>query len=310
MVLDVSLPKLFVGTSHLGSVMPLGTSFHRETFRYLDSLVDMGLWAFDLAASYQAGGTERLFGQWLRQRGTSLRIFLTTKGGHPIPVVAPRRLGAKALRSDLEASLRRLGREQIDLYFLHRDDGVTPLEEIAGTLGEFMQSGKIAAFGLSNWHYSRIEALTRICDALGVSRPVASSPQWSLFEWTRPAWPGCVSLGGDLEGQQYHRLEGLWVLAWSPLAGGYIRQKDALRGVYGSEQSELRRARLFEWASSRNLSPEVGALAYLLAQPLCVRPIVASRSVERMRDNLRAVEVPLSDEEVRFLTGPLPEEKR
>src|SRR5690606_17122486 len=109
----------------------------QTAFAYLDGLLELGLTAFDLAASYQAGGTERLFGEWMRARKNRERLFLSTKGGHPIPLIAPHRLGRAALEADLEASLRRLGTSSVELYFLHRDDRSTPLAEIAQTLTTF-----------------------------------------------------------------------------------------------------------------------------------------------------------------------------
>src|SRR5215470_8999049 len=124
------LPSVVVGTARLGSVFPeplAGRSRRERELRTLDALVDAGCTAFDLAASYQLGGTERLFGRWIASRRHRDRLFLIGKGGHPYPLVRPNRLGPAALQADLHASLRRLGVERIDLYLLHRDFPGAPL---------------------------------------------------------------------------------------------------------------------------------------------------------------------------------------
>src|SRR5215470_1635458 len=118
------LPSVVVGTARLGSVFPeplAGRSRRERELRALDALLEAGCTAFDLAASYQLGGTERLFGEWLESRGLRDRVFLVGKGGHPYPGVRPNRLTAAALSDDLDSSLRRLRIERLDLYLLHRD---------------------------------------------------------------------------------------------------------------------------------------------------------------------------------------------
>src|SRR5215470_3528328 len=131
------LPSVVVGTARLGSVFPeplAGRSRRERELRTLDALVDAGCTAFDLAASYQLGGTERLFGRWIASRRNRGRLFLVGKGGHPYPGVRPNRLTRSSLEADLHASLRRLGVEQLDLYLLHRDAPGAVLDPIVETL--------------------------------------------------------------------------------------------------------------------------------------------------------------------------------
>jgi aryl-alcohol dehydrogenase-like predicted oxidoreductase len=291
-----------VGTARIGSPF-VGWSWDQAaTFRYLDALVDLGLVAFDLAASYQVGGTERLFGAWLSKRGRS-RIFLTTKGGHPLPVVAPHRLGKKALTSDLEASLSRLRTDRIDLYWLHRDDEHTPLDEIVQTLAGFQKAGKIAAYGLSNWRHGRVEALRQVARSQNLAAPIAVSPHYSLFEWMRPPWPGCVTISGDRAALVYYQEAALPIFAWSPLCGGFSDDPRASGGIYDSPQNQARRKRLLELAAARQVTPTGLLLAYLKQRQSLTFPIVASRNVERMAQNLRALELPLDQSDLEFLEG-------
>lgn len=293
-----SLPPLFVGTSHLGSVLPLPWTSSTKSFAYLDGLTELGLTAFDLAASYQAGGTERLFGEWMRARRNRSSLFLATKGGHPVPLIAPHRLGRAALTSDLDSSLRRLGADWVDLYFLHRDDGRTPLTEIAETLVQFRSAGKIRAWGVSNWTHERLEALEHAGASVGLGSPFMTSPQYSLFAWKKPPWPGCVSITGDAAALEYLERRALPVLAWSPLAGGYFSGKGQ-GSVYDTPENSVRLGRLTEWAVQNERTPESAVLSFLKASPFPVYPSVATRSLERMKANLLACQTPMSEEDAR-----------
>ncbi len=292
-----SLPPLFVGTSHLGQVVRLPFASSQAAFAYLDGLVELGLTAFDLAASYQAGGTERLFGEWMRARKNRERLFLSTKGGHPIPLIAPHRLGRPALEADLDASLRRLGTSSVELYFLHRDDRFTPLDEIAQTLTAFLRAGKIKAWGVSNWTHERLRALEEAGAAVGLPPALMTSPQYSLFAWKKSPWPGCTSITDDKEAQEYLKQRQLAVLAWSPLGGGYL--KNPRGSVYDTPENAERRARLATWAEARGTSVENAVLSFLKASPFPVYPSVATRSVERMRANLLACQTPMDVEDAR-----------
>lgn len=279
-------------------MVPLPWSSSREAFGYLDGLVELGLTAFDLAASYQAGGTERLFGEWMHARRNRGSLFLSTKGGHPIPIVAPHRLGRAPLTADLEGSLKRLRTDRIDLYFLHRDDAHTPLSELAETLALFLKSGKIRAWGVSNWGHLRIEALMRAGEEVGLEAPLMTSPQYSLFAWTRPPWPGCVSITDDPGALEFLTERRLPVLAWSPLGGGYLSGKSP-RTVYESPANSERRARLATWAREHDTTAEGALLALLRKSPFPVYPSVASRSLERMKSNLLACQKSMSEEDAR-----------
>ena len=160
-----------MGTSRLGSVLPDALargSVRQAELALLDALVEAGCTGFDLAASYQLGGTERLFGRWMASRRNRDRLFLVGKGGHPYPGVRPNRLDAAALSADLEASLRRLGTDRLDLYLLHRDFPGAPLEPMVETLAAAHRAGKIQGWGVSNWTVPRIEGLQAAAQAAGL----------------------------------------------------------------------------------------------------------------------------------------------
>lgn len=312
----LALPRAFVGTSGLGSALSgsfLGAATDHRAFAYLDGLLELGCWGLDLAASYQLGGTERLIGAWMASRGHRQRLFLTTKGALPLPILDPHRLTDKAIAADLHGSLRRLRTDYIDLYLLHRDDPGAPLEPVLQVLTRSVQQGKIRAWGVSNWTLERIVRLTALASESGVPSLAASSPHFSPAEWRRPPWTGTVSLTGDAQrpAREYHRRTGLPVLAWSPLGQGFFGSpptRASLR-VYDCDINRARWRRAAALAEQRQRSVAQIALAYLLNQPFPVYPVVAASTVEKMQANLAAAEIPLSEAELRWLesgSGPAP----
>jgi len=241
------IPPIVAGASRLGSVLPdrlAGRSGRERDLRTLDALVEAGCAAFDLAASYQLGGTERLFGHWLESRRLRDQLFLVGKGGHPYPGVRPNRLTPAALSADLESSLRRLRIERLDLYLLHRDFPGAPLEPIVRTLAAAHRAGKIGGWGVSNWSVARIEALQSAARAEGLPPMAASSPHLSLVDWVRSPWSGSVSIAGPAgrKARSFYARTRLPVLAWSPLGAGFLTS-DAQGGPYGGPDNVARRGR-------------------------------------------------------------------
>jgi aryl-alcohol dehydrogenase-like predicted oxidoreductase len=285
------VPRVIVGTERLGSVIP-GLGRRTETFRYLDALVEAGCTAFDVAASYQLGGTERMLGAWMRARGNRHRLFFVGKGAHPYPIIRPDRLTARDLQSDLEDSLRRLDTDRIDLYLVHRDSAGAPLEPIAEALGRFVREGKIRAWGVSNWHHARVGALADLANDRGLGRLAASSPQFSVAHWARPEFRGTVSISADPYARTFYAKRGMPVLAWSPLGRGFLA--GARGGAYDTSANSARRTRLVELAKRRAASPIQIALAWLFSQPFMVYAITSSSSAVHMTENLAASTIRLT----------------
>ncbi|HUM10056.1 MAG TPA: aldo/keto reductase [Myxococcaceae bacterium] len=301
------IPRVVVGAARLGFVLPdplARRSWQDREMRTLDSLVEAGCTAFDLAASYQLGGTERLFGRWMASRGVRNRLLLIGKGGHPYLGLRPNRLTPGALSADLHASLRRLGIEQVDLYLLHRDAPGAPLEPIVRMLGAAYREGKIRAWGVSNWSVDRIEGIQAAAQQEGLPPIAASSPHFSLVDWVRPPWTGSVSIAGPAgrPGRAFHTRTQLPVLAWSPLGSGFLTSEEA-GGYYASAANVARRERARAMAHARGWSVAQVALAYLFSQPFPVSAVVAASTAAKMRENLAAAELRLTAPEVQALEG-------
>jgi aryl-alcohol dehydrogenase-like predicted oxidoreductase len=301
------IPPIVVGTARIGSVLPDGLvpRRSRETvFRYLDALTDLGCTAFDLAASYQLGGTERLFGAWIGSRRNRNKLFLISKGAHPYPIVRPNRLQARAISSDLDATLRRLGIETLDLYLLHKDFPGAPLERMVEALVAGNRLGKFHAWGVSNWTAPRIQALDALGRRSGLPPMAASSPHFSLVDWVSPPWTGSVSIAGDAgrEERAFYARTQLHVLAWSPLGSGFLSNHGRGR-AYASPSNAARRRRTQALAERRGATPSQMGLAYLFSQPFPVSAVVSASKVEKMGENLEAASMRLSSEEMRVLEG-------
>ncbi len=303
------IPKMVLGTATLGSVLPdalVSEAARADAFRYLDAVLQAGCPAFDLAASYQLGGTERLFGSWIRHRRNRAELFLITKGGHPYPLVRPHRVTPGAIGADLDASLRRLGTEYVDLFLLHRDDPSAPLPPIVASLAMHERQGKFRAWGVSNWSHRRIALLSALAASAGLSPPAASSPHFSLADWTRAPWSGTVSIAGEAnrEARAFYTSTGLPVFAWSPLGRGFFSTEGpdaSSRRTYGSAANFARRRRAEEFARERGVTSAQMALAYLFHQPFPVFAIVSTSRTDNVKGNLAATRLRLTDLEVRWL---------
>jgi len=281
----------------------------QEAHQQLDWFADAGGTLVDTADVYAAGKSEEIIGRWLASRPAEItqRVVLATKGRFPI-VDSPNGAGLSAvhLTRALEASLRRLGVEAVDLYQLHAFDPWTPLEETLRTLEGFARAGKIRYWGLSNFTGWQLTKAVHLARALNVAGPVTLQPQYSLLvretEWE--IVPAALDAGVGL-------------LPWSPLGGGWLSGKyqrdvrpsgatrlgeDPARGMEAYD----RRGTARTWdvieavrgiATARGASmPEV-AVAWLTARPGVTSTILGARTLAQLQANLRAAELQLTPQE-------------
>ena len=188
-----------------------------QALRLLDHARLVGLRRFDTANSYGGGASEEILGKWLRAQGAAFRedIQVATKVGNPHgcpPGETP--LSRTQIASHLDRSLRRLGVERIDLYYIHEFDRVTPLEEVLDAMTKAVEAGKIALFGVSNANLADVEAV----------RAQAGGGLASRFRYVQNEY----NLLAAADGQAlipYCAEHGLRYTAFSPLAGGMLTGK-------------------------------------------------------------------------------------
>jgi aryl-alcohol dehydrogenase-like predicted oxidoreductase len=301
-----AVSSLALGTMTFGAESDEDTS-HAQ----LDVFVDAGGTLIDTADVYGNGVSEEIIGRWLGKQPAEIRsqIVLATKGRFPMGD-GPNDVGLsrRHLRDALDASLRRLGVDSVDLYQVHAFDPLTPLDETLRFLDDAVTAGKISYVGLSNYTGWQVQKVVDLAELRGLARPVTLQPQYNLLvreiEWE--IVPACASTG-------------LGLLPWSPLGGGWLTgkyTKDARptgatrlgenpdRGV---EAYDRRSTAQRTWdvidavqsvASSRGVTMAQVALAWLVDRPTVSSVILGARTVEQLQDNLGAADLHLEAEEV------------
>jgi aryl-alcohol dehydrogenase (NADP+) len=301
------------------SSLALGTmTFGKETdepeaHRQLDRFVAAGGTLVDTADVYQAGVSEQIIGRWLAARpaATTGRVVLATKGRFPMDD-SPNGAGlsARHLTQALDASLRRLGTEAVDLYQVHAFDPWTPLDETLRTLDGFIRAGKIRYYGLSNFTGWQLTKAVHLARELGVAGPVTLQPQYSLvvreIEWE--IVPAALDAG-------------IGLLPWSPLAGGWLSGKytrdqrpagatrlgeDPGRGMEAWDRRGTERTweiidAVQKVAEDRGVSMAEIALAWVTGRPAVTSTILGARTLDQFEANLRAAGLRLSAAETAAL---------
>lgn len=299
-----AVSALALGTMDFGSLTSDDVAYD-----ILDAYVDAGGNFVDTSNVYNGGLVEEILGRWFASRPAEVtdRVVLTTKGRFSVdPDVNAVGSSRRALGRALDGSLRRLGRDHVDLYQLHAWDPITPIEETLSFLDSAVKAGKTLYVGLSNFTGWQLQLTVSTAKAMGVELPVTLQQQYSL-----------LSRESEWEVVPAALHNGVGILPWSPLAGGFLTGKYQ-RGAAPDENSRAGSAKpLYRWVSEeyagvdRNwdtidavtrvagdlgTSPTRVALRWLLDQPAVTAPIIGARTVDQLTDSLGAVDLRLSGE--------------
>jgi aryl-alcohol dehydrogenase-like predicted oxidoreductase len=310
--LDLHPYPICLGTADLGSTVEQTASF-----ALLDAYLDLGGNFLDTAKVYadwlpgECSSSERLLGEWMRQRRNRSKVLLATKGAHPdLTDMQTPRLSRAEIEADLHASLRHLQTETIDLYWLHRDDPMRPVDDILATLNDAVKSGKIRFFGCSNWRVDRIRQANDYAYAHGLMGFTADQPMWNMAVIDPAAIGDPTIVVMDDELWNYHRAENLPAIPFSASANGLFQKLakapkvslDAIRQAhYRSTANLLRFEHARQVAAQRELTITQVVLGFLLSQPFPTLPIVGPKNLEQLRDCITATEVRLAPEEIVFI---------
>jgi aryl-alcohol dehydrogenase-like predicted oxidoreductase len=301
------------------SSMCLGTmTFGAETdeegsHQQLDRFVAAGGTLVDTADVYSQGVSEEIVGRWFASRPADVTepVVLATKGRFgPGRTPNDTGLSARHLTRALDASLRRLGLDSVDLYQVHAYDPLTPLEETLRTLDGFVREGKIRYYGLSNFTGWQLTKAAWLARELNVAAPVTLQPQYSLLvreiEWE------IVPAARDA---------GLGLLPWSPLGGGWLSGKyrrdqrpsgatrlgdDPNRGMEAYDRRGTQRTwevidAVQKVAEDRGVSMAEVALAWVTDRPEVTSTILGARTLGQLDTNLSAAGLHLTPEETAAL---------
>jgi len=275
-----------------------------RSFAVLDAYAQAGGNFIDTADSYGRGGpggageSERILGRWMASRGNRNELVIATKVGMSPDL---RGLSEATIARGIEASLERLGIDTVDLYYAHKDDPDTPLEETLGAFGRLIGEGKIRHVAASNYSASRLSEALGIGERAGMARYEALQPHYNLME--RTGYEG--ELAGICE------QNGLACLPYFGLAKGFLTGKysrdgqlpdspraQSVRDSYFNERGFAVLDALSEIAGEHETSLAAVALAWLLAQRTVVAPIASATSIEQLAELLASVELRLTPEEL------------
>jgi len=305
-----------VVSAHALGTMTFGAEADEPTSHLiLDAFLAAGGTFIDTADVYSSGISEEIIGSWLAAHPTDReQVVIATKARFPMGT-GPNDLGLtrRHLGRALDASLGRLGVEQIDLYQMHAWDALTPIEETLGFLNDAVVQGKIAYYGFSNYLGWQLTKAVHVAKAHGWAAPVTLQPQYSLL--VRDIEHEVVPAALDAN---------IGLLPWSPLGGGWLSGKylrdQAPTGATrlgenperGMEAWKQRNAREQTWtiiktvtsiADAHGASSSQVALSWLSAQPAVTSVILGARTVVQLADNLGAVDLQLSSDELASLTA-------
>jgi 1-deoxyxylulose-5-phosphate synthase len=277
----------------------------------IEHALEVGINFFDTANMYSNGSSEEILGRALNDFADRDEVVIATKLRHPMrPGPNGRGLSRKAIMTEVDHSLRRLGTDHIDLYQVHRNDHTTPLEETLEALSDLVKAGKVRYLGASSmpaWEFAKALHLQR---EHGWARFVSMQDHYNLLhrEEEREMIPLCLD-------------EGVGTIIWSPLARGRLaRAWDEARSTARSATDGAFADHLYsptEEASNRAIVDAVGrvadahgvsraqiALAWLRRQPVVTAPLVGAGSVQQIDDAVASLDVVLADDEVRALEAP------
>ena len=280
-----------------------------RSFKVLDAYFRAGGNFIDTADSYGRRGpggpgeSERIIGRWIASRGNRDELVIATKVG-----MAPdlQGLSKDTIRRGIEGSLQRLGLDHVDLYYAHRDDPATPLQETLGELGELIGEGKVRHAGASNYSPARLQEALDIGREHGMAAYVALQPHYNLLE------------RGQYEGELATLCErnGLACIPYFGLARGFLTGKyrrggdevdspraAGVRESYFNDRGFAVLEALDEIAAAHETTVAAVSLAWLTAQPTVLAPIASATSTEQLHELLPSAELELTAEDLARL-GP------
>jgi aryl-alcohol dehydrogenase (NADP+) len=278
----------------------------QESRPFIRRALEHGVNFFDTADMYSRGVSEEILGRALKEFASRDQVVIATKVFYPMgDGPNDRGLSRKHILHAIDASLARLGTDFVDLYQIHRFDPHTPIEETLEALHDVVKAGKARYLGASSMAAWQFEKMLRTADAHGWTRFVSMQNHYNLVyrEEEREMMPLC-------------REEGIGVIPWSPLARGFlagnrrredrgetIRAKtdDFSHKLYYADADFTIADRVVELAGRRGVKPTEIALAWLLAQPGVVAPIVGASKLPHLDDAVRGLELQLGEDERRFL---------
>jgi aryl-alcohol dehydrogenase-like predicted oxidoreductase len=276
---------------------------------FIQRALELGINFFDTANMYGQGASEEVVGRALRDFSNRDEVVIATKVYFPMREdVNGRGLSRKAIMTEIDHSLRRLGTDYVDLYQIHRWDTDTPIEETLQALHDVVKAGKARYIGASSMYAWQFCKALYLADLHGWTRFVSMQPHYNLLyrEEEREMLPLCQA-------------EGIGVVPWSPLARGLLTrawestpstergQTDEYGKLIYSQTADADRQvvdRLGEVSEARGITRAQAALAWMLKKPAVTSPIVGATKPAHLEEAVASLSVDLSDAEIEALEAP------
>ncbi len=290
---------------------PVWSKGEEEARPLIKHALEAGINFFDTANMYSNGSSEEILGRALKDFANRDDVVIATKLRHPMrPGPNGRGLSRKAIMTEIDHSLERLGTDYIDLYQIHRNDHSTPLEETLEALNDLVKMGKVRYIGASSMYAWEFAKALHLQKQHGWARFVTMQNHYNLLarEEEREMIPLCLD-------------EGVGTIIWSPLARGRLARpfeqaKTSARSktdgdyadmLYSPAEEEANHAiidAVGKIADSRGVSRAQIALAWLRSKPVVTAPLVGANSVEQIDDAVASLDIELAEEEIRALQLP------
>ena len=275
---------------------------------FIKRALEHGINFFDTADTYSRGASEEVLGRALKDFARRDEVVIATKVFYPVTDPSDKGLSRRHILAAIDASLRRLGVDHVDLYQIHRYDERTPIEETLEALHDVVKAGKARQIGASSmyaWQFAQMLYMQR---ARGWTPFVSMQNHYNLVyrEEEREMIPFC-------------RSEGIGLIPWRPLARGFLAgnrrrgQKDATlreqhdgygHSLYYTDADYVVADRVVEVAKQKNILPIQVALAWVANQPGVVSPIVSATKIEQLDQLIEGLSIELTDDERKALEEP------
>jgi 1-deoxyxylulose-5-phosphate synthase len=307
----LKVSRLCLGTMTYGSKKWRKWVLEEEESKpFIRLALEAGINFFDTADIYSEGVSEEILGRALKEfRVPRDQVVIATKVFQPMGQDPNQRgLSRKHIRHAVDASLQRLGVDYIDLYQIHRFDYQTPIEETMEALDEVVRAGKALYIGASSMFAWQFQRMLHISERNGLARFVSMQNHYNLVyrEEEREMIPLC-------------KAESIGLIPWSPLARGFVagnrsrqdrgetlraQTDDFAQSLYYRDSDFTVVERVTEIAKKRGVSNAQVALAWMLGKPEITSPIIGASKLHHLEDALKALELKLTDDEVKALEEP------
>lgn len=284
---------------------------------FIDDILSTGINTFDTARAYK--DAEKTLGNWMQSRKNREDVVIISKCSHPTKNNR-KRINEDEIKKDLEKSLQNLSTTYIDIFLLHRDNPEVDVGIIIEILNSIYYSGKIHSFGVSNWTHKRILQANEYAYKHNMIPLNVSSPNFSLAEQVEDPWgDDCTTITGksNRDSFEWYQANQFPVIAYSSLAHGFLSGKfeasessdiskyldyAAIKGyAYPVNFQRLKRCEIM--ARQKRCTVSQIALAWVLCSKINVMPVVTTRSIDRLKEDITSFNIYLDEGEISWLLG-------